>query len=310
MMSAEQRYWWRIALELKLRKSNGDVFQDFFSHVMSAVHGSDFVRVRAYGSLGDKGCDGYVQTSGSVFQCYGSLGAQESKVAYLIKKMADDFATALKSIPQIMKEWHMVHNFVDGLPVPAIEKLDEIKQANKERRFGFVGLEGFEERIFSLNHNRIEDLLGIVPTSLDEQNMQPAELRDLVANVAAAADETPFDTSAIRPVPPDKLEYNNLPSHWASLIAGGWQNAHLVKAYFDRHPDPLAGEKVAQVFRVRYHYLKSQNLTPASIMTALYDTVTGKGSISPQRQVAAQALLAYLFEACEIFESKPAIATT
>jgi hypothetical protein len=205
MMSAEQRYWWRVALELKLRKSNGDAFQGFFSHVMAAVHGSDFVRVRAYGSVGDKGCDGYVQTSGSVFQCYGSLGAQERKVAYLIKKMADDFATALKSIPQIMKEWHMVHNFVDGLPVPAIETLDEIKQANKDRKFGFVGLEGFEERIFSLNPNKIEDLLGIVPTSLDAQNMQPAELRDLVANVAAAADETPFDTGAIRPVPPDGL---------------------------------------------------------------------------------------------------------
>jgi hypothetical protein len=29
-MTPEQRYWWRIALELKLRKSSGDAFQDFF----------------------------------------------------------------------------------------------------------------------------------------------------------------------------------------------------------------------------------------------------------------------------------------
>jgi hypothetical protein len=45
MMSAEQRYWWRVALELKLRKSSGDAFQDFFSAVIASVHGSDFVRV-------------------------------------------------------------------------------------------------------------------------------------------------------------------------------------------------------------------------------------------------------------------------
>ncbi len=210
--------------------------------MMASVHGSDFVRVRAYGAVGDKGCDGYVQSTGRVFQCYGSLGAQESKVTYLINKMGTDFATALNLISKIMKEWHMVHNFVDGLPVPAIEKLDELMTANKDRKFGFIGLEGFEERIFSLEENKIEDLLGVIPTSLNfTKNLQPIELRDLVANISAAADEAKFDPSAIRPVPPDKLEYNKLPSHWALLIAGGWQNSHLVKTYFDRHPDPLTG---------------------------------------------------------------------
>ena len=33
-MTAEQRYYWRIALELKLRKSGGDAFQEFLSDVM------------------------------------------------------------------------------------------------------------------------------------------------------------------------------------------------------------------------------------------------------------------------------------
>jgi hypothetical protein len=73
MMSAEQKYWWGVALELKLRKSSGDAFQDFFSVLMGQLHGSDFVRVRAFGKLGDKGCDGYLMTSGQVFQCYGAV---------------------------------------------------------------------------------------------------------------------------------------------------------------------------------------------------------------------------------------------
>ena len=69
----EQRFWWRVALELKLRKCNGDAFQDFFSTVMSRVHGDDFVRVRPMGQIGDKGCDGYLRSSGQVFACYGAL---------------------------------------------------------------------------------------------------------------------------------------------------------------------------------------------------------------------------------------------
>lgn len=292
-----------VALELKLRKSSGDAFQDFFSNVMAAANGSDFVRVRAYGALGDKGCDGYLNSLGQVFQCYGSVGTQESKVAYLVKKMGDDFANALNALPQLMKEWHMVHNFVDGLPISAVEKLNKITAENKDRKFGFIGMEGFEERIFALELYKIEKLLGIIPSGLDAQNLQPTELRDLVAEVAASAEEVKFDLSAIRPVPPDKLEFNKLPNHWTALIAGGWQNAHHVKNYLDRHHDPLLGEHIAQAFRVKYQYLKSQNLAPGTVMTSLYEMVTGKGHVTPQRQVAAQALIAHLFEACDIFET-------
>jgi hypothetical protein len=304
-MTPEQRYWWRIALELKLRKSSGDAFQDFFSTVMAKVHGSDFVRLRAFGALGDKGCDGYLSSMGHVYQCYGALNGDSGKVAYLVGKMGDDFAKALIGVSEIMKAWHMVHNLVDGLPIEAVQTLKELETANVGRAFGFIGMEGFEERIFALEIDKIQDLLGIVATSQDAQNMQAAELRDLVANVAQAADEVLFDVTTIRPVPANKLDFNKLPSHWRSLIANGWQNAHHVDQYLARHHDPLVGERIAQALRVRYQYLKTQSLSPSAIMASLYEMVAGIGSVTPARQVAAQALLAFLFESCDIFEDSP-----
>jgi hypothetical protein len=69
MMPTE--FWWKISLRLKLRQSLGDAFQDFFSEVMEKLHGSNFIRVRPFGQKGDKGCDGYLQPSGQLFQCYG-----------------------------------------------------------------------------------------------------------------------------------------------------------------------------------------------------------------------------------------------
>lgn len=303
MMTSEQRYWWRVSLELKLRKSGGDAFQGFFSDVMLKLHGSDYVRTRPFGSLGDKGCDGYRQSSGEVYQCYGALNGDGGKVAYLISKMNEDFAKANKALTAIMKEWHMVHNLVDGLPVEAIQKLDGLRKANMSLAFGFIGMEGFEERIFSLEPAKIEDLLGIAATSQDAQNMQITELRDLISSVAAATDDVSFDVATIKPVPPEKLDINKLPSHWRALIASGWQNTHLVVAYLNKHPNPLIGEMIAQVFRVRYEYLKSQHLTPSAIMSGLYETVVGMGTVTARRQVAAQALLAFLFESCDIFES-------
>ena len=137
MMTAEQRSWWRIALELKLRKCSGTAFQDFFADVMAKCHGSDYVRVRPFGSLGDKGCDGYLQSSGQVFACYGALNGTLGRVSFLIAKMEEDFGKALAAIPSIMKEWHMAHNMVDGLPVDAVEKLEATTSGRYETEIRF-----------------------------------------------------------------------------------------------------------------------------------------------------------------------------
>jgi hypothetical protein len=133
----------------------------------------------------------------------------------------------------------------------------------------------------------------------------------LVTGVAEAADELAVNVNEVRPVPVDKLEFNELPSHWRWLIANGWQNADHVEEYLARHHDPLLGERITQVLRDRYQYLKAQDLPPGAIMTSLYEMVTGAatGSITPARQVAAQALLAFLFESCDIFEDDSAKVT-
>ncbi|SKC61720.1 hypothetical protein SAMN05445504_0032 [Burkholderia sp. CF099] len=300
-----QRYYWRIALELRLRKSNSDAFQDFFSTVMGLLHGDDFVRVRPYGVLGDKGCDGYLQSSGQLFQCYGALAGELKQVAPLTNKMTDDFAKALKNLSAIMKEWHMVHNIADGLPVEAVTTMNTLKGANPTLTFGFIGIEGFSDRVFHLQPFQIESLLGPAASDTDATNFDNAALRDLVQHLLVETDAIDFEPQDLRPVPVNKLKHNNLPNHWKQLIAGGWKNAHLVGQYFDRHPDPLTGERVAKRFKDRYDYLKAQHLSPGDIMVSLYELVTGIGNVPPQKQVAAQSLLAFLFENCDIFEREP-----
>jgi hypothetical protein len=303
--TASQRYYWRIALELKLRKSNSDEFQNFFSNVMSLLYGDDFVRVRPYGALGDKGCDGYLQSSGELFQCYGALAGEMKQVATLTKKMTDDFAKALKNLAPLMKEWHMVHNIADGLPVEALLAMDVLKSNNPSLKFGFVAIEGFSTRVFNLQPAKIESLLGPAASDADAATLDTAALRDLIVHLRIEADTVDFEAEDLRPVPLHKLTYNNLPNHWKLLISGGWKNAHLVGQYFDHHPDPLTGDRLATLFRDRYANLKAQLLDPGDIMVSLYELVTGIGNVPPQKQVAAQSLLAFLFENCDIFEREP-----
>ena len=307
-ISVDQLYWWRIGLELRLRQCNSDAFQDFFSGVMAHLHGDDFVRVRPFGKLGDSGCDGYLISTGQLFQCYGALNGESKQVATLTKKMKDDFEKAAVSLEAIMQEWHFVHNLIEGLPIEAVTALKGLEKARPNIKFGFVGFEGFAERVFKLTPERIASLLGPAASQTDTKNLDVATLRKLVNDLAAAADVPQQNVVDFRPVPVNKLAYNQLPNHWKMLISGGWTNAPLVATYFQRHPDPLTGDKVAVLFKSEYEYYKAQNLAPAEIMVALYELVTGIGNVLPQQQVATQALLAYLFENCDIFERESEVA--
>jgi hypothetical protein len=303
-ISNEQRNWWRILLELRLRQSHGDAFQEFFSVIMGHLHGSDFVRVRAFGSLGDKGCDGYLQSTGQLFQCYGALNGETKKVATLTKKMTDDFATAKTKLGSIMREWHMVINLVDGVPVEAIETLQALKEANPIIKIGLIGKEGLEERVFRLSCERIDSLLGPTATPVETKNLDVAVLRKLVDDLALSATAPP-NTVDLNLVPVSKLIHNGLPTHWQLFIRSGWVNAPIVASYFARHPEPLKGEQVGTLLTQKYQSLTAQNITPGNIMTALLELVTGQGPVTPQNQVAAQALLTHFFESCDIFEREP-----
>lgn len=277
-MDSVKAYWWRVGLELKLRQSSGDAFQDFFGRVMQARHGEDYIRVRPFGQLGDKGCDGYLASSGRVYQCYGAVNGDAGKVDYLVSKMETDFAKAKSHLKDIMKEWHLAHNLVDGLPVDAVQKLKALETSNAPVVCRFMAYEGIASVLLQLDEPIIESFVGPAATAADEKNLQAIELRDLVASILAAVDETTPTTAEIKAVSVAKLAHNALPPHWAHFLSAGWQNAHHVSAYFDRHPDPLAGERIATRFRDRYAYLKSQDLDAAATMASLYEMVVGLGA--------------------------------
>jgi hypothetical protein len=108
-------------------------------------------------------------------------------------------------------------------------------------------------------------------------------------------------------VPVSKITYNGLPPQWQTFVRSGWANAPIVASYFDHHPDPLKGDQVAALLTKKYQSLKTQNLTPGTIMTTLFELVTGQGAVPPHNQVAAQALLTHFFESCDIFEREPEV---
>jgi hypothetical protein len=303
-MSAHQRYHWQMALQLRLIRLHGDAFQDFFSSVMSRAYGSDFFPVRPHGSKGDMGCDGYRQSSGEVFQCYGKQTGSALKVEYVSNKIKTDFQTAKEKLHSVMREWCFVHNLVEGMPMQILLLMQELEASSPPYKISQKGYYAIEAYVFQLQEAEIVNLLGPAATAEDVQNLQPKELRDLISFVIQGI-QGPIDSPPPQPVPFEKLDFNQIKNPWRHLVEVNAANARYVRNYLDEHPDPEVGNRVAQFFKLKYADLKAQSLPPNLIMTKLYELIVGVGIVTIERQVAAQALISYLFDACEIFEDHP-----
>lgn len=302
-MNVSVESYWKMSLRLKLREHSGDAFQDFVSTILEKRYKGDFVRVRPFGTKGDKGCDGYLRSTGQVIQCYGAVNGDGSKVDYLVDKMDEDFEKAKAHLGTIMKGWSLAHNLVDGLPIHAVLKLADIQTANPKIELSFLALESLDEIVSQLSPEDRELIFGPVATIEDEMNLQIADLKDLVDSILQGIDSSNSSDELIEPVSVDKILVNQLPSYWIHILTAGWKNAFLVEKYFNSHPNPLVGQNVASVFNGKYRYFKAQKLSSGLILDELYNYILGGAPGSIGRQIAGQALLAHLFESCDIFEN-------
>ena len=201
-----------------------------------------------------------------------------------------------------MKEWNFVHNLSNGLPAEAVLAMEALKKANPTIQFGFIGPEGLEKRVFDLSESDIVGLLGPVGTAEHTKNMRVQEVAEIIDSIVGGVDANVPPTSSPKPVPFDKMEFNKIPHAWRQMLNAAAKNAAYVDDYLEQTTDPQRGAKLALIFKTKYQSLKAQDLPPSTIMANLYEGLTGIGSFPPERGIAAQALLAFLFESCDIFE--------
>jgi hypothetical protein len=116
--------YYRILLDVELRGARSEGFQRLFDRVMHTIHGRDYRDTRALGSLGDQGCDGYLQAERTVFACYGPSPYFRIKEAAI--KLRSDIKKAATNldVPGFMQNWVFVFNYPGTHPVLIKEAME------------------------------------------------------------------------------------------------------------------------------------------------------------------------------------------
>ena len=295
-MDELQRSWYELKFRDTFRSTDGSGFQSFFSELMEMRYPGDFQRVKPYGSLGDRKCDGYHVSIKVVYQVY---APEALKLAAILAKINEDFLGAQEYWKDRMREWRFVHNQWRGLPADVVFKLSALEEEHKisVRHWGEPEI---RIEVFGLADTDITILLGHAPT---KGNISELGFQDLRAVLECIAHQPSPAEGEIRPVPKEKLIANALSDEVQQLLLVGMQKSSLVGRFFSTWHDPQFGDRIARAFRSRYEELKRNNILGDEAFLELWRFAGGATRREPRIEAAVLAVLAFLFEACDIFEA-------
>jgi hypothetical protein len=299
-MEAFQRNWYEIKYRLEFRSLNGTAFQDFFSRAMEMRFPGDFQRIKPYGKYGDRKCDGYLTSQRMVFQLY---APESMHLALTLEKIDEDFHGALKYWQTQMLAWTFVHNQWRGIPADVLQRLNELRHANETISIKHWGEPELRDFVFALCDADIAALLGEAPAPKTISALGFEDLRPVINTIAQ---QEPLAEADIKPVPQDKLEANGLSEAVKALLVAGMRQSHLVHRLFATWYDPQLGDRVARGFRARYEQLRDEKITGDDAFLELWKYAGGSSRETPKREAAVLAVMAFLFEECEIFEASRA----
>ena len=151
----------------------------------------------------------------------------------------------------------------------------------------------------SLDDDKLVSIIGPAVSASDFADVGFEQIRIVVE--AVARQQVP-PISEIRPVPSQKIEANALSDGVATLLKAGMERADAVTRFFSTWHDATLGDQVAQAFRAKYEQLSAEQMTPDSVFTELWVFAGGRLKGPPDHEAAVLAVLANLFEACDIFE--------
>jgi hypothetical protein len=283
-----------VRFELAFLKKKGNEFQDLFSSIMEKGYPGDFTRVCPWGPVGDKKNDGYLKSRKTIFQVYGPNDIEEAKT---IKKIDEDFNGAVPHWKDYFNTWVFVHNSPKGLGPDILKKLLELDGAHPDISVVPWGFEELRQEALKLTAQNLASLFGPAPS---QRGMVNLGLSDLVPVLDQLSLLPACDDPDLRPVPADKLQKNLLSPHVGNLLKAGMSRADLVSKYFGAQP--TRQDQIAESFRAKYQKLRNEGLAPDEIFVELQRFAGGSAIPAAGHQNAVLAVLAYFFEACDIFE--------
>ena len=311
----------RKMFKLRVHEAKGLAFQHLFERIMQYSF-SDFTPIRPYGNEGDRKNDGYIPSEGRFFQVYAPENPSAGGTAVAAaQKASRDFAL-LKAywddVTPVRMYQFVFNDEYRGSPPPLEMALANIRNTYIVAASAFLAKD-LEALALSLAEDELVDVIGTpIPEPGVLRTVDFTVLREVIVHVLK--EPTLYSPSVLLRAPDfdDKIRFNGLSVRLASLLTVGSYQSEAVTDYFSKN-STFARQELRD--RLNSMYTTTREEVAAlgysdteigdfvffkllDLMTATYPAATDQKKLA---QDAAIVIIAYYFEACDIFEEPSAV---
>lgn len=286
---------WEIVFRLACLERRGEAYQHLFALIMER-RDAGFQRVRPWGNQGDRKNDGWSPDRRTLFQCY---APSSFSAATLAAKLVEDYEGAMEYWQDYFDTWIFVHDDLDGMAPDIATKLVELNARSEHVTCKAWGIAELREEFACLHDADRQAILG---PELKPQDFMAVDASGLRPLIEALGNMSSNPAAPVHPVPPDKIEANELLPAQVEFLTIGSSRAPLVEHYVtNAFVLPSHADSIAEAVSFRYRQFRDEGRAPSDIFDLLLTWICG-GSADSTVRANALAVLAYFFDRCHIFE--------
>ena len=317
-MDSDQKLIARKLFRLRVHEAKAAEYQRLFEKVMQ-YRDRNFVPIRPYGNIGDRKNDGYIPATGTYFQVYAPEDPRGRNPTKAAAKAAEDLAGLVKHWDRTtpIQVFRFVYNDAYRGSTPPLE--EALGRIRKEYSIDARALlaKDLEEEVLQLSEDALADVInGPIPRPDLWPSVDFSILREVVNHVLTTKE--PLSTTSLLKVPDfeGKIQFNGLTHHVATLLKVGSYQNEAIADYFSTNAtfarqqlrDHLAGLYLESRHKISDAVADVQeigDLVFFDILTSLTPTKLPQAQRA-SAQEAAIIVMAYYFEACDVFEDPDA----
>lgn len=298
-MNREEKAIARILFENMIFKANGQSFENLFTEIMTYAE-PNFRKIKAWGNIGDRKNDGYIENKGIYYQVYAPENIKNS-YPDVVKKINTDFKGLLEQWSPVNEFYFVVNDKFSGVNADAEQTLTALKSKYNLRESGFYTADDLSKKVFSFDDDIIQKIIGFLPNTDNLSNLDYSALNEVIGYIMKLPLIAKQEVVK-RPDWNEKIEFNKLSSHSAELLNLGSINLGGLEKYL-ANQSPLAEDLQKQMTGI-YENIKTNwsklEFKGDNIFWEIINTCSPKKE--NRYQMPVLTIMSKYFESCDIFE--------
>lgn len=297
-MNSQEKALSRILFQNKVYKANGQAFEDLFTQIMT-YYDSRFRKIEAWGNIGDRKNDGYIEGKGIYYQVYAPKDIQKS-YRKLVNKIESDFNGLMDNWENVQEFYFVINDKFKGVNADSEQIIKGLKTKHSLKKSGFFTADNLESVLLGLEDDQIQTIVGYCNPEVI-RNIHYSILHEVVDYII----HMPLEQKPGEVKFPDwneKIQFNKLSDYPKHLLNNGSQQLGTLNTYLFQNTT-LADELQKQLTGL-YDAIKTDwheyNITGDNVFWELVNRCSPKSERMYQESVIT--IMAKYFESCDIFE--------